>query len=246
MADEKKALRAHEARAKRAQANVDSARIEFSKEVQAARLARDPVVRGRFAALAARARWRIHHNIAVRNIEKVRANRLRKQILGTQGRPKAVRWALGRVGVVEHPPFSNSGPFISDWIRHGGGEPGYAWCQYFCSAALTVGGGEQLMSGYTPQVVEWARARQHGLKIVSWSQAEQGDFLFYKFPGVSGDVCDHVGLYLSQSGDSVNAVEGNTSPTSGGSQNNGGGVFRKTRSKSLVAYIVRPTYLGDI
>ena len=232
MADLKKDLKAHKDRAVRAQKNVDQGRRDFAA-------AKSP-------SLRAKARWFIHHNIAVRNIERARAARVAKQIKGVTGRDKTVRWALSRVGVVEHPAFSNSGPFISDWIRQGGGEPGYAWCQYFCNAGLHVGGGIQLTSGYTPQVVEWAKNHEFDLKLVPLSKARRGDFVYFKFPGVSGDICDHVGLFISQDSNGVTCVEGNTSPSQAGSQNNGGGVFRKIRSKSLVAFVVQPTYLGDI
>jgi hypothetical protein len=210
-----KELEAHLARAKRAVSNID------------------------------KAKWLIRHNKAVLAAEKIRAARVRKKITGTMGRPTTVRWALSRVGVVEKPAFSNSGPYISDWIKMSGGSDGEPWCQYFCNAGLKVGGGEQLKSGYTPQVVEWARNREHGLKIVSWGQASKGDFVYFKFPGISSDICDHVGLLLSHNNSTVTCVEGNTSPSSGGSQNNGGGVFKKTRNKDLVAFVVRPTYLGD-
>lgn len=193
-----------------------------------------------------KAKWWIRHNRAVLAAEKVRAARVRRKIQGSLGRPRAVRWALSCVGIVESPPFSNSGPRISKWIRDGGGEPGYAWCQYFCNSALKTGGGEQLQSGYTVQVVEWARARQHGLRIVSFASARPGDFVYFKFPGVSSDPCDHVGLFLSCNGSTVTCVEGNTSPGNGGSQSNGGGVFKRTRDRGFVAYIVSPTYEGDI
>ena len=38
----------------------------------------------------------------------------------------------------------------------------------------------------------------------------------------------------------VTAIEGNTSAGDGGSQDNGGGVFRRTRSRSLVKAYIRP------
>lgn len=231
MPDFRSQLRAHEARAARAQKNVDEGRKQFAATTS--------------PSLRAKARWFIHHNIAVRNIERVRAARVAKQIKGVTGRDKAVRWALSRVGVVEHPAYSNSGPFITDWIRHGGGEPGYAWCQYFCDAGLLVGGGVQLQSGYTPEVVQWAKKKKHGLKISSLVHARPGDFIYFKFPGVSSDPCDHVGLFLSQGNDTITCVEGNTSSGNSGSQQNGGGVFKRTRDKSIVAYVVSPTYAGD-
>lgn len=245
MADLKRELQAHYARAERAKKNISTADKEAIETQKLLNNTTDRSLRNRLIHVILKAKWRVRHNRAVLSMEQKRAARVRAKIAADTGRDKAIRWALSRVGVVEKPPYSNSGPYISAWIKNGGGEPGWAWCQYFCNAGLKVGGGEQLMSGYTPTVVEWARAREHGLKIVSWQQAEKGDFVYFKFPGVSGDVCDHVGLLVSHDGDSVTCVEGNTSPGSGGSQYNGGGVFKKTRSKSLVVYVVRPTYSGD-
>lgn len=245
MADLKRELRAHYARAERAKKNISAADRQAMETQKLLDKTRDRSARDRLIHVILNAKWRARHNRLVLAAESRRAAKVREKIKADSGRGKTMRWALSHVGLTEKPPYSNSGPYISAWIRNGGGEPGWAWCQYFCNAGLKVGGGEQLMTGYTPLVVGWARARKHGLKIVSWAQAEQGDFVYFKFPGVSGDVCDHVGLLLSHDRDSVTCVEGNTSPGSSGSQYNGGGVFKKTRSKSVVAFVVRPTYEGD-
>jgi hypothetical protein len=245
MPDFRSQLRAHEARAVRAEKNISAADKEAQANQTLLNTATDKSVRKRLIHVVLNAKWRARHNRFVLAAEKRRAAAVRKQIVADTGRSKTMRWALSRVGVVEHPPYSNSGPFISDWIIHGGGQPGYAWCQYFCDAGLLVGGGVQLESGYTPDVVSWAQEGKYGLKVSSLAHAKPGDFVYFKFPGVSSDPCDHVGLFLSQDSDTITCVEGNTSPGNSGSQYNGGGVFKRTRDKSIVAYVVSPTYAGD-
>ncbi len=50
----------------------------------------------------------------------------------------------------------------------------------------------------------------------------------------------HTGILESAAASTVTVVEGNTSAGNKGSQNNGGGVYRRTRSKSLVKAYIRP------
>ena len=92
MADLKQELEAHKAREQRATNNIE-----------------------KLSSL-------LRHNVAVRNAERVRASRVAARLAkrsDTRGR-RAVRRALSRVGVHEVPAASNSGPFISNWIR--------TWC----------------------------------------------------------------------------------------------------------------------
>lgn len=182
--------------------------------------------------VAARARFRRR-----RQITQARALRLRKYRESKQTGPtKAVAWALAQVGTVEQPPFSNRGPKIEDWERATLGSVGWPWCQAFVNAALVKGGGAQLKSAYTPAVVQWANEKRFGLKRVD--RPQPGDFVYFKFPGVSNAFCDHVGLYVGGG----KTVEGNTSSGTQGSQNNGGGVYLRTRPASQIVAYVRPTY----
>jgi cell wall-associated NlpC family hydrolase len=77
---------------------------------------------------------------------------------------------------------------------------------------------------------------------VPLADRKPGDWIYYKFPGVSHDACDHVGLYIGEN----KTIEGNTSPGLQGSQNNGGVValkeFGVNRSLTQVVACVRPTY----
>ena len=61
---------------------------------------------------------------------------------------------------------------------------------------------------------------------------QQGDIVIYNF--------GHTGIVESVAKDTITAIEGNTSSSDYGSQDNGGGVYRRTRKKSLVTAYIRP------
>lgn len=178
------------------------------------------------------------------------------QALNTSGvqaskgeRARAVRWALSRVGITEHPAGSNQGPYITAWQELSGiPGGGCAWCQTFVNASAYVGVGRNrkrlnpaALGGYTVSVVDMADRGEHGLKRISLEAARPGDWLYFNWPG--GDSVDHVGLFMSRNGSTVYTLEGNTSAEgASGSQSNGGGVFRRTRDRSLIAAVVRPPF----
>jgi hypothetical protein len=160
-------------------------------------------------------------------------------------RAAAVNWAKSRVGVVEHPPESNQGPFITKWQELSGYPGGgVAWCQCFANASAYVGSKKRInpawFGGYTVAVVDMADRGEHGLKRISLDEARPGDWVYFNWPG--GDSVDHVGLFMHRDGDTVYTIEGNTSSGNSGSQSNGGGVFRRTRDRSLIAAVVRPPF----
>lgn len=170
---------------------------------------------------------------AKRQLRKIRDDR--------GGAAQAVKWALAQVGTVEHPAGSNWGPKISDWIKASGYSYPVPWCQCFANAVAVAGGCPQLGTGYTPTVMRGIG----GYKPVPLAKAKPGDMIFFKWPGVSRDPCDHVGILKELRGSTVVCVEGNTSSSNAGSQNNGGGVFIRERSRGLVAGAVRPPYGGS-
>jgi hypothetical protein len=175
-------------------------------------------------------------------LPRLRASRRRHSNRAQTATSKAKhyrKWALSQVGTAESPWGSNWGPRIGDWIRASGYGSGVPWCQCFVNAAAVHGGAPQLRTGYTPTVL----AGIGGYKRIPASQARAGDFVFFKFPGVSSASCDHVGILTGPpSGGIVPTVEGNTSSGTYGSQNNGGGVYARRRSTGLVAGYVRPPY----
>lgn len=150
------------------------------------------------------------------------------------GADRGVKWALSQVSVHEV-GYSNRGPQVDQWNRAAMGIVGVPWCQSFADAAVVAGGGPQIHSGYTPFVMGQ-------YPHVTREQARPGDYVYFKWPGVSHDPCDHIGVLVSKPVGEVQCVEGNTSPGSGGSQNNGGGVYLRTRSVGYVVAYVRPPY----
>lgn len=155
----------------------------------------------------------------------------------------ALEWARDQIGTREQPAGSNWGPKISDWIRASGYTYPVPYCQCGANAAAVHGGAPQLKTGYTPYVLQ-GMYREQGFVPIPLSQAEASDFVYFKWPGLSGAICDHVGVLESLTASTVTCVEFNTSPGAAGSQNNGGGVYRRTRSRSLVAGAVSVPYPG--
>jgi cell wall-associated NlpC family hydrolase len=153
------------------------------------------------------------------------------------GPRKAVAWAKKQVGVTEQPPGSNRGPKIDQWELRAAGYTGYPWCGAFVHEAL-LQAGVDLPSGvvYTPTILAWARNRQHGLRIVN--SPKPGDLVLMRFPGGNRDPVHHVALYVGNG----RTIEGNTSSGNAGSQDNGGGVFLRTRPSSVIVAYVRPTF----
>jgi len=152
------------------------------------------------------------------------------------GASKALKWALSQVGVTEHPNGSNWGHPIQDWIKSTGYPGPVPYCACFATEAATHGGAPKLRNGYCPAIL----AGIGNFNRVATPR--KGAFALFKFPGVSSATADHIGIVVSWTDSTVTCVEGNTSPTSGGSQNNGGGVYLKTRPRSLVAGWIQPPY----
>jgi hypothetical protein len=76
---------------------------------------------------------------------------------------------------------------------------------------------------------------------------QPGDVVFFDFGGsTAANATDHVGfverLETSTTSGSVICIEGNTSPGNSGSQGNGGGVWRRSRPRSIIVGFGRPRY----
>lgn len=159
-----------------------------------------------------------------------------------QGAGAAVRWGLSKVGTTESPPYSNLGPEISQWERNTGYDvpPGVFWCGCFASEAVVNHGKAKIPNrnrcGYGPYVMADAAAHRNGFREVPFDEIRKGDYLIF-FNG------EHQGIARGRSsGDTVPTIEGNTSPSSSGSQFNGGCVAAKTRTRADVSCAARPAY----
>lgn len=160
-------------------------------------------------------------------------------------RHDAVHFALGQVGITEHPPGSNRGLIVDHYqgMFHISGQP---WCGAFvgyCANQSTAKLTERVV--YTPYIFEDARRKVRGLDGVVWAGgfshehvAHSGDLVLYDF-GTPGGI-KHVGMLVApwKGSGPLQTVEGNTSFGSGGSQDNGGAVARRSRDISLVHSIV--------
>jgi len=148
-------------------------------------------------------------------------------VAGLTVREAAVELAVTQIGYTEG--ANNNTPYGA-WY----GVNYQPWCAIFATwAYLTnpVGYSPPFVRGvryaYVPYIVSDATNRKYGLSITS--SPVPGDLVCYDWDGQD---YDHVGMFLDGTTSSWSAVEGNTSPDSGGSQSNGGGVYRRDRKAS--------------
>lgn len=170
---------------------------------------------------------------------RIAARRRLIQSAGGGNGARAVKFLTDRAGWTE---VGNRAPWLDAWARKYVGEWMVAqpWCGLACIAAWDAAG-KRLPSGtvYTPNLVAWANSGSNFTRVAA-SSARPGDLVVFNFPGGSG-VADHVGLARGPARNGViPTVEGNTSPTNGSSQSNGGGIYIRSRPLSLVAVVARP------
>jgi hypothetical protein len=163
-----------------------------------------------------------------------------------QGRAAFVKWCQSYVGKVESPRDSNRGSWLDPLLRQAAWfpPPGVKGPPY-CGIGLVVGlrkAGLDVPNAwaYTPTILSDARNGRYGFKLVDKRNRQPGDLYLIKIPGVSNDPVDHVGMIETKDG----CIDFNTSPGRGGSQNNGGGVYRRKWSDrtGMVVAVVRPPW----
>nr|DAY03351.1 MAG TPA: CHAP domain protein [Caudoviricetes sp.] len=91
---------------------------------------------------------------------------------------------------------------------------------------------------YVPAGISAARVKRRLLADVE--DARAGDLVCFDWD--DDGIADHVGIVEANFGDYLQTIEFNTSPGSGGSQGNGGGVYRRTRDWDSVTAVIRPDY----
>lgn len=149
------------------------------------------------------------------------------------------RVAAAEVGVTESPANSNCVKY-NDWYygRRVRGAA-YPWCAAFVSWVLAQAGAGHLAARSASCPAIMADAKRRGTYHAGFDGIAAGDLVLYQFDRDADP--DHIGIVERVSGSSIVAIEGNTSLTS---NDNGGAVMRRTRSKGLIMGYVRPTYDG--
>lgn len=142
--------------------------------------------------------------------------------------------AQKEVGTKEYPPGSNNVKYNTWFYGHEVNGSNYPWCAVFQSWVFR---GTNLIkkSASCSDIYHWFKARG---QIVT--KPKKGDLVFFKF-GTSYKDTDHIGLVKNTSQWPANfiTIEGNTSVTS---DDNGGCVMERTRSRSKVIAFARPAY----
>lgn len=156
-----------------------------------------------------------------------------------------LRWCASQIGTVESPAGSNR---VKYWLNTKPEWNGNAWCAAFLQSGA-LRGGEDMRDDfgwgpyYVPQITADAKAAGQ------WTQTPRaGDWIVmgnsgYSHIGVVEKVIQ--GAVAGSTSLIVQTIEGNTSPTSAGSQNNGGGVYRKRRTGSFVKGFIRIKYAPE-
>ena len=143
--------------------------------------------------------------------------------------------AKTQIGVVEV-GYSNSGPEVDQYLAAVGLGPGNYWCSAFCFWVTdNVGIPKETWKGlsnraYCPAIEDWARAAG-----VLHDSPKRGDFMLLQ----DSQGPYHIGIVVQVNPDgTIDTIEGNTSPQgSGGSQDNGGGVWQRNRLTSSSKYV---------
>jgi hypothetical protein len=155
--------------------------------------------------------------------------------------------AMARRGVGERPAGSNKVPELIGLANKNGVRDmpnmGAAWCEFAVNVTSLEYGGryarfalvDRKTNGWYTVTAVGNAQRRVLCEIVPFHLAQYGDRVYFNFGG--RDLVQHVGRFLRWEGSTVRSVDGNTSVN--GSQDNGGEVQVRVRSRSTVRYIVR-------
>lgn len=133
--------------------------------------------------------------------------------------------ARGELGNTESPAGSNRTKYGA-WMKL----DCQPWCMSFVQWCYAQAGKPlPFRTGSCSALLNWYK--EHRPECIV-TEPQPRDIIIYNF--------GHTGLVERPFGSTVTAIEGNTSAGDSGSQDNGGGVFRRTRRKSLVKAYIRP------
>lgn len=170
--------------------------------------------------------------------------KIRRKKNRDKGRDKALAYARKQIGTTEQPPGSNDGGKVRKWWSWLGYTFPVPWCGCFAGfSGIKKGKANipaKLRLGYTPYIDADAKAGQNGLTDVGADGCKKGTYVVFHF-GAGG--AKHVGIATGPVRDGlITTIDGNTSSGTSGSQDNGGGVFERTRPISQVIRFADPDY----
>ena len=134
--------------------------------------------------------------------------------------------AAGELGTTESPAGSNRTKY-GRWMSL----DGQPWCMSFVQWCFAQAGTPlPYRTGSCSALLDWFR--KHRPEAVFVSGPQPGDVAIFTF--------GHTGIVEKALPGAVLCIEGNTSPGAAGSQDNGGGVYRRQRNLCLVRAFIRP------
>ena len=160
---------------------------------------------------------------------------------------EVLRIAAGEIGYSRWNDPLNGTKYGRWYATIGGsyfGMNGVPYCAMFVSWVLNQAG--QKAPGCPTAACGNIRnaARNTKYHVQNKKNAQPGDIVLFRWDGNVNDFSysDHVGFVEKNCGSYIQTIEGNTSSGTSGSQSNGGGVYRRTRSWGYVQMIIRPEY----
>ena len=138
--------------------------------------------------------------------------------------------AAKQIGITEFPKNSNKVKYNTWYYGREVSGGDYPWCMAFVQWCHNEA---QMKLPYKTAscsaLLNWYKQHHPECVII---KPQPGDVVIYDF--------GHTGIVESAAVGKITAIEGNTSAGSSGSQDNGGGVYRRTRSTSCVRAFIRP------
>lgn len=118
------------------------------------------------------------------------------------------------------------------------------WCVFF----IRWGFNQVNAIEHFPKTGSCTEVKKWAIKNGKWvtSDYKIGDVLIMTTNGSKINPAYHMGLIYKIIGDNLYTIEGNTSATNKGSQNNGEGVYSKIRNIKMAIGAYRPDYIEEI
>lgn len=144
---------------------------------------------------------------------------------------RVLAFARAELGKRETPAGSNRTPY-GKWF----GLDGQPWCMMFVMWVFSQAGMPlPYKTASCSALLNWYRKNRPASVAKS---PTVGDIVIYSF--------GHTGIVESVGSGTITAIEGNTSPGTAGSQDNGGMVCRRTRQTYTVKAYIRPNYDKEV